>query len=764
MVVLVPALRGSGLMGGARRGSDGSPFGGTLRKWRTLRGLNLRELAEMVHSNFGQLGKIERGETRPTRELVTRCEEALRSRGELIDAYHREIGRARPRELPPAPVVVVGRERHLAELDEALVGRSADAPSLVVIDGQAGVGKTTMALKWAHQVAHWFPDGQLYCDLKGFSLGQQAEAPARVLARFCIALGATSIPEDLEGRAALFRSLVSSSRVLIVLDNAANAEQVKPLLPGSAGCAVIVTSRRVMPGLTVAHDARRLRVAPLTMTDSITVISEIIGSRRVEAEPDAAAELAWLCGHLPLALRVAAELADLHPHRRIADLVEDLGDEDERLDRLDTDDDLTTPRAVFSASYHGLADSAARVFRYLGLHRGPHLSSRAIAALAGTSEREARTALRQLGAVHMLDTIAPGTSPDTAQLQDLLHAYARELVTAFETPAQRHVAAQRLILWFLHSMRAAGDVITPRCMAPLVLPELPADVRPESFATARDAVSWCDREQVNLVAISRMAAEYGPPGAAWKLAVASWPYMIIRTPWHVWRDTHQVGLETARAEHDELGEGWVATQWAEALRQQGRLEEAQQYYDHLRALRERSGDQYGSIYGLVGEARLALDRGQHDRARSLAQEAELKFGELGDLEGRVRALHVEARAFIAEGQPDPGFTLLHRALDLVDNVDRPNLRRPLLSTIADLHIARDNLEGALDALDRAAKEHAVIDDRLAEADLRRQAGDLRHRLHRSDDAEQDWLRARELYDELGDLKAVAALDTNLQQN
>lgn len=750
-------------MADGTRSSDGTPFGSALRYWRTKRNLTLRVLAPKVHSNFGQLGKVERGQAPPTRDLATLCEEVLHTGGKLIDAYHREIGRARPRELPPPPVVLVGRERHLGELDEALTHRSPDAPALVVIDGPAGVGKTTVALKWAHQIAHWFPDGHLYADLKGFSPGQEAELPERILARFCTALGANGIPEDVEGRAALFRSLVSDSRVLIFLDNAANAEQVKPLLPGSAGCAVIVTSRRVLPGLTVAHDARRIAMAPLTTTDSINVISRIIGTRRVEAEPGAAAELARLCGHLPLALRVAAEQAVLHPNRPISDLVRDLGNEDERLDRLETDDDLTAPRAVFSATYHGLADSTARVFRHLGLHRGPHLSSRAIAALVGMSDREARTALRQLGAVHMLDTIAPGASPDTAQLHDLLRAYAHELVADSETPVQRRDAAHRLVAWYLHSLRAAGDTIAPGCAAPLVLPELPNGVTPMAFATARDAMVWYDNEQPNFVAIAQMAVEYALRGVAWIFAVVLWPYLIIRKPWHVWRDTHLLGIDTARAEHDELGEGWVATQWAEALRQQGQLDDAERLYDHIHDLRERSGDQFGLLYGLVGAARLAVDRGRHDLARALAHKAELKFAEIGDREGQVRALHVTASVFVAAGEPERGSEVLNDALELVRNVDRPSVRRPLLSALADIHIAREDFDGALEALDRAAKEHAAVLDRWAEAELRRRAGDLRHQLDSPEEAKQDWTRARELYGQLGDEESVTELNNSLQQ-
>jgi tetratricopeptide (TPR) repeat protein len=276
--------------------------------------------------------------------------------------------------------------------------------------------------------------------------------------------------------------------------------------------------------------------------------------------------------------------------------------------------------------------------------------------------------------------------------------------------------------------------------------------------------AWYDSEQANFVAIAQMAVDYRFPGVAWKFAVVLWPYLTIRRPWHVWRDTHLIGMETARAEHDEHGEGWIATQWAEALRQQGQIEESQRLYDHILALRERSGDQFGLVNGLVGAARLAVQRGRLDRARTLAHEAERTFAEQGQLEGQVRALHVTASIHVAEGQPELGCDVLNQALELVGDVDRPSVRRPLFSALADIYIAREDFDGALDALDQAAKEHAVVDDRWAEADLRRRAGDLRHQLDRLEEAQHDWTRARDLYAQLGDEESVTTLENRIQQH
>lgn len=742
------------------RVSDGSTFGAALQYWRETRGFpSLRRFAPRVHVSYTTLHRIERGETRASRDFVSRCEQVLQTGGKLIDAWQREAGRARPRELPLAPALLIGRDSHLAELDAAFARRAVDSPPLLVIDGPAGVGKTALALKWAHRVADKFPDGQLYADLRAFSAASQPEDPARVLSWFCTSLGATGIPESLESRAALFRTLTSGVRILIVLDNADDAEQVTPLLPGSASCTVIITSRRSLPGLTISHDGHRISVGPLAETDSIELVTTIIGSERAEAEPSAAAELTRLCGHLPLALRVVADLADSHRQRPLADLVQDLNDE--LLDRLETDD-RTAPRTVFSRTYRVLPESAARVFRLLGLYRGPLIAS-AVAALAGITIREARTAMRHLASVHLLDTTSPDSSPDIARLHDLLHTYAHELLTATETPAERHAAARRLTLWYLHAIRAAGDVIAPRCTAPLELPPLPDDVTPPTFDTIHTALAWCDHERTNLPTITRMAAQHGPPGTAWRIAVALWPYLMIRRPWDTWRDTHLTAIDATETEHDDHGEAWVRTQWAFALRRQGLLDEAQRHYDHIQQLHQRTGNQYGAIHGLVGAARLALDRSQHDTAQTLATQAEQRFIELGDPQGQARALDVSARVHAAQGKATEGLKILHHALNLVEDIDSPIVRGPLLTAIADINIIRNDLPAALDALDRAAQEHQLIDDHLTEAELRQRAGDIHHQLHRSQDAASQWNRARDIYTMLGDHQTAATLHEKIQQ-
>jgi hypothetical protein len=468
----------------------------------------------LVH--FTRVSRLENGLTAPTRQEVTAAERLLQAGGKLIDAYQRQLGLPRPRELPPAPGILVGRDRHLVDLDTGLTEHGPDAPLLIVIDGPAGAGKTALALRWAHRNATRFPDGQLYADLKGFS-NRDAEDPAKILEEFCRTLGAAEVPASLEARAALFRSLTSSTRMLIVLDNAAGVDQVKPLLPGSADCAVVVTSRRTLSALTVAHDAQRVSVGALAARDATTLLSELIGKARVDKDPVAVSDLGRLCGGLPLALRIVAELAVLHPARSLADLCRDL--EDERLDTLDGVDEETTPRTVFSWSYRALPREAARVFRLLGLHQGPHLTVPAVAALADITQRDARAAIRHLRALHLLDLTSPYEGVDAVSMHTLVRAYAHDLATAIDSDDERSAARRRLSLWFGHTAHAATCAINPHHAIPADIPELPHGQQPERFDTSDSARAWWNREQPNLQVLSQDAAFSGvSPGAR------EWPW------------------------------------------------------------------------------------------------------------------------------------------------------------------------------------------------------------------------------------------------
>ncbi|MGB3439472.1 MAG: helix-turn-helix domain-containing protein [Actinophytocola sp.] len=739
---------------GTREGDRrNTPFGDALRYWRKQRGLSQRALAPKIETDHSRLSRIETGQIEASRDEVTRADRILRTGGALVAAYQRQRGgRPRPRELPAAPGWLGGRDTQLDALDKALAGRNCDAPLLVVIDGPAGAGKTALALRWAHRNAHEFPDGQIYADLKAFAPeGQQIDL-ATVLFGFCRALGASAeeIPDTLNDRASLWRSLMAGTRRLVMLDNVATADDVRLLMPGAAECTVVVTSRRVLSALAVTHEAHRVPVGPLEPDHSASLMTHFIGERAL-GEFAAVAELTRLCGHLPLALRVAAELAVVHPARSLADLADEIGAE--RLEALEADES-TAPRAVFSWTYRDLPDDAARVFRLLGLQRGRRISIPAIAALAGISVRQARSAVRQLRAVHMLDT----TSNDAAEVvgvHDLLHAYAMELVEAAETPAARDAARHRLVLWTLHTVRAAGQALAPDGTTNLDLPDLPTGLEPLTFADPEIALSWCDRERENLLAVSNLAATHGPPGATWRLAIAMWDWLSIRRPWDLWRDTHLLGIRAASAEHDSHGEAWVTGHWAEALRRQGHLDEARELSDRVLEFQRRGGDNHKKVWAVVVAANIALDQGDLERAHDLVDQV-LRHDRdeqvVADRDANASIHVVAARTLSARGEHDAALTYLDRADDLLPH-GKAARRHHLLPARAAVHLARGDYTAALEALDRAADGHAAVQDLCSEAEARTRCGNLRAELPEGDPDRKpvpDWARARDLMTQLGE--------------
>ena len=377
---------------------------------------------------------------------------------------------------------------------------------ITAIDGLAGIGKTALAVHFAHRAAPAFPDGQLFVNLRGFDPEHPPLGPAKALAQFVRALGAgpLDLPADLDELAGIYRSQLSSRRVLVVLDNAASAEQVRPLLPGMAGCLAIVTSRNRLSGLTAVDGAQRLSLDMLPREEAVALIARIAGDERAAADPATTRRLAGLCGRLPLALRITADRAAAYPHLSMADLVDELAAERGRLDVLATDEQTSQIRAVFSWSYRTLAPAPARAFRLLGLHPGTEISTAAAAALLDAPTAETRQLLTTLTAGHLLEE----TGWDRYQFHDLVRLYAAECAQDSEPREQQAAATGRLLTWYLHTADVFRRLFNPdNPQVPLDPP--PLSCKPPDFTTHTQAWHWAESEFANLLPALRQAPTAG---------------------------------------------------------------------------------------------------------------------------------------------------------------------------------------------------------------------------------------------------------------
>lgn len=612
--------------------------GRLLRRLRQDAGLSLAQLATIVHYDKGYLSRVENDRQAISLAVATACDQALETSGELAARAQAAAARACRghvplAQLPPAPAHIVGRDDAMARLTALLTdhrGRS-DAVPVAAVDGPPGVGKTALAIRYAHSIADRYPGGVLFAGLRGHGPTEPAD-PGQVLDGFLRSLGAhpDRIPTGQDDRAALFRSLISGREVLVVLDNAVNSEQVRPLLPGSPDCAVLVTSRQRLTGLLLSTAATCVTLDPLGPADAGLLMRSVIGER-ADVESAAVAEVARRCGHLPLALRMAAVRIAAHPRQHIGDLAADLAAEHERLDILTSaDDDMLSVRSVFSWSYRELPSDVARLFRLLGVHPGVSFSTGAASALAGVSCPAARRLLETLIDAHLVED----TGRDRYQLHDLLRLYAAELTQEIDSERERAAAVRRLVDWYLASSDAAVRVLTPR--RPHVDLSDPAEgVHPARFEDDYDqALAWCDSELSTMVGITRLAADHGLHDQAWRLPVTWFDHFLLRQPWDEWIATHEVGISAAQAAGDAFGHGWALTNLGEARRRRGELDIAEQQFQTALAI---CPGRTGRGWALAGMAFTRLDRKDFRSAIDYLRQMADVFGEINMVFGVATA-------------------------------------------------------------------------------------------------------------------------------
>jgi DNA-binding SARP family transcriptional activator/tetratricopeptide (TPR) repeat protein len=469
-----------------------------------------------------------------------------------------------PRQLPAPVQHFAGRTAELRMLDELLVQTAARGGAMVIsaVSGTAGVGKTSLAVRWAHQVAGRFPDGQLYADLRGFGPSGTPITPAEVTRRFLDALVGVPerIPPSPQAQQDLYRSMLADRRMLIVLDNARNAAQIRPLLPGSPGSLVVVTSRSQLTSLAAVDGASVIYLDVLPRDEAVELLSLRLGEK-LTAEPQAADELVELCARLPLALGIVAARAAAQPAFPLAVLAGELQRAGGKLDALDSGDAAGSVRAVFSWSVRNLSTSAAQMFRLLSAHPGPDVSIAAAASAVGQPVAQARGLLRELTLASLLTEHAPGRFA----FHDLLRAYATERSRACDSETERTRALHRVLDYYRHAAHAADRLLYP-ARPGIALPEpQPGVAADESLTSNSTALAWFEAEHRVLAAAISMAADRGFDAHAWQLAWAMETFLYRRCHWSDWAATQRTALATARRLGDQGAQSIASRGIASAL-------------------------------------------------------------------------------------------------------------------------------------------------------------------------------------------------------
>ncbi|MER5220766.1 AfsR/SARP family transcriptional regulator [Streptomyces flaveus] len=594
-----------------------------------------------------------------------------------------------PAQLPADVPAFTGRATELASLTRYLTERGTSdgpAPTVVVsaVSGTAGVGKTALAVRWAHQVRDAFPDGQLYVNLRGYDTERPVE-PVNALAGFLSALGVAGgeMPLELDDRAARYRTELSGRRLLVVLDNASSEAQVRPLLPGTPGCAVLVTSRDSLAGLVALHGARRLDLELLPLDDALALLRTLVGPR-IDAEPEAAAVLTDQCGRLPLALRIAAELAVSRPDSALSELATELADHQRRLEMLDAGGDpQAAVRAVFSWSYERLPETAVRAFRLLGLHPGPDFDTYAAAALTGETSEQARSALEVLTRAHLVQRTRSGRYA----MHDLLRAYALWRSDAQDGKAAQRAALTSLYDYCLAASAVAMDTLYPaeRHRRPKVAPV--EAVLPE-LNTPEKARTWLDGERHALVLVCGHAAGGSSPDHAVRLAATLYAYLDNGGYVGAALAVHTHALNAAKSVGDTAGEAGALAQLGIVYWQMGEYPVALDHLDRALALFREVGDRVGEARAVGNLGVVSQQMGRHEQAIRHHERALALFRDIGDRVGEANTLANLGAVMTSSGRHDAAVDRLQRGLAVFRELGHEGGEATALTNLGEAYAAQ----------------------------------------------------------------------------
>ena len=750
--------------------SSGQSFGQLLRSHRDAAGLTQEELADRSGLSVRTLGDIERDRVaKPYRNSLDRLADALRltgvARQEFFDSGRNRPARPAasapaadadepsatlvslahlvPRQLPASVPFFSGRASELSVLTKLLhPAAETGGATVAVITGTAGTGKTALALYWATSSAAEFPDGQLYLNLRGFDPSGNPVTPEEAVRAFLGSLGLPDdrIPANPEAQAALYRSALADRRVLIVLDNARDATQVRPLLPGSPACRVIVTSRDQMGGLLVTEGAHLISLGALAEEEARHMLALRLGTSRLDEDSGAVDSLLALTVRLPLALAIVAARAAVRQDFPLSSFVTDLAEAHGRLDGLDVGDKAASIRAAFSWSYQNLSDLAARVFRLLGLQHGPDVTAPVAASLAGIPLGQARRALAELTATSLVTEHAPARY----SLHDLLREYATERCGQAESVSERTMATRRMLDHYLITAEQADRLLSP-IRRPLTLVSASPGISPERHSGFNEAMAWLKAEQAVLLAVVQFAARAGFDTHAWQLAHAIATFLDRQGHWNDLAATQQTAIAAAERTGDRDGQAAALRSLAAAHAKLGLSDDA------IRPL-QRALDLYRELGDLYGQAFTELDlcrfNGQHADGLRHGQEALRLARAIGNPAVQARALNAVGYSSAQLCDYEQGLRLCLEAIDLFRDLGDRRGEAATWDSVAFAQYHLGQHSEAFTSFDRSLELLRSLGDRYLEAEILGHVGDAREASGHWADAASAYRQALDILSDL----------------
>ncbi|MFF7047897.1 BTAD domain-containing putative transcriptional regulator [Streptomyces griseorubiginosus] len=666
----------------------------------------------------------------------------------------------RPAQLPPDLTVFAGRSAELAQLDELfssdLDTETDTAPdwahprptvAIGAIVGMAGVGKTTLAVHWAHRVAHRFPDGQLYLNMRGFDPGGAQVTPSEARRTFLTALGvpARDIPPGQDAQLGLYRSTAAGLRLLIVLDNVADSDHVRPLLAGAPGTLVLVTSRDRLSGLVATEGAHPLMLTELKPDEARQALVRRLGTRRTGAEPAAVDEIAAHCARLPLALAIAGAQAALFPERRLASIASEFRGRPAALDAFTDTDPNADIRSVFSWSYRKLAPATARMFRLLALHPGPVIAASTAASLAGTALEPTRELLSELVRAHLLTEQAP----DLYVLHDLLGAYARELLRTTDPDDRRELSVHRMLDHYVHTALAAATRLAPHRTEPWPLPPLQPGTTVQTPPDHEGAADWLDRQLLPvLLQVADQAAAHGLHAHVCQLGLALERHLDRLAHWEQQLALQRICLLSAETQGDLSAAAHAHRALGFAHGRLGQHDEARTHLLGALSLFTEADDPRGQAATHRSLAFRANAAGRHDQALDHYDRALSLYRRAGDTVGQGSVFNEVGWTLILTSDHRAALDHCARAIELCNSAGDLSGEAAALDSLGYAHHHLGEYDQALKHYQRALTVYRRLKDRYLEADVLVHIGQAHSARGESDLAARSWERALNILDTL----------------